>query len=253
MTGRIFIYSLLILLLGFPARAQEVDTQLWVNYALNIPLTPKWSYGGDLGYRRDVDVYDWDQWLIRPTATYRINSTFRAAGALALFQTYNRNTNNISEFRIHQDFNVNWPDLGLVRMFGRFRAEQRFFYYENLPSGLSPNTFNVRLRFLGGAQTRDLKIIAGEPMYLQFLFEGFVTLNSVAATEFFINNTRTHFAFGHRISDAWRYEIHYIRQGSRVLSSDGLKVAQNIFRVRLFHTIFEKKEDLPDPDEPDIK
>jgi hypothetical protein len=254
MARKIIICSLLASILGVPSQAQEVDTQMWLNYSLTIPLSPKLSYGGDFGYRRDLNIYDWDQFLIRPTVTYRLNKTFRASGALALFQTFNRNTNNISEFRIHQDFNVNWPELEVVRVFSRFRAEQRFFYYQNLPTGLSPNTFNVRLRFLGGAQTRDITFFGEErPIYFKFIFEGFVTLNKEEATEFFINNTRMHFAFGHRLSNSWRYEIHFIRQGSRLLSNDGFKLSQNIFRLRVFHTIFENESDLPEEDELDIE
>jgi len=136
------------------AGAQEtaqIDRQIWLNYSLNMPVSEKFSYGADAGYRWDISGLQWNQLLIRPTANYRFNRTLRIAGALALFQTFNRNSNNLSEFRIHQDLNVNLANFNFVRLFGRFRAEQRFFYYQNLPSA-----FNVRLRFLGGAQTQDL-------------------------------------------------------------------------------------------------
>ena len=240
--------------MGFTeSTAQANDTQLWFNYALKVPVSENFSYGGDAGYRTDVSSFDWNQLLIRPTATYRFNSTFRVAGAVALFQTFNRNTYNTTEFRIQQDFNANWPDFGFVRTFWRFRAEQRFFDYQELPGELSANSFNVRLRLLGGAQTRDLTFLGEKrPIYFQVLFEGVVTLNRDEATEFFINNTRTHFAFGHRLSRSWRYEVHYFRQGSRILSSDGFKVRQDVFRLRVFHTIFEKESVLPEEDEPDI-
>ena len=244
-----------ILVLAFPGisgigqEAVTVDRQIWMNYALTVPVSEKFSYGGDVGYRWDISGLDWNQLLIRPTANYRFNSTFRVAGALALFQTFNRSSNNLSEFRIHQDFNVNWPDFKVVRFFSRFRAEQRFFYYQNLP-----NSFNVRLRFLGGAQSKDLTFLGPRrPIYFKFLFEGFVTLNRKKDTELFINNTRTHFAFGHKLSRAWRYEVHYIRQGSRILSSDGFKISQDVFRLRVFHTLFGKESDLPETVEPEIE
>ena len=247
--------KIVLIVLGFHSFAvlsqesTEIDRQVWMNYSMTVPVSEHFSFGGDAGYRWDISGFNWNQILIRPTANYRFNSTFRVAGALALFQTFNRNSNNLSEFRIHQDFNVNWPDFGVVRFFFRFRAEQRFFYYQNLP-----NAFNIRLRLLGGAQTRDLTFLGDKrPIYFKILFEGFVTLNRDRATEIFINNTRTHFAFGHRLSRAWRYEVHYIRQGSRLLSSDGFKISQDVFRLRVFHTLFEKESDLPELDEPDFE
>jgi hypothetical protein len=249
---RLVVFCLLCLLKGYDLRAQddnEIDRQIWSNYAVNVPVSEKFSYGGDVGYRWDISGLEWNQLLIRPTANYRFNKRFRAAGALALFQTFNRNSSNLSEFRIHQDLNVNLVDFNIVRLFSRFRAEQRFFYYQNLP-----NTFNIRLRWLAGAQTRDLTFLGeNHPIYLKILFEGFVTLNNEKATEFFINNTRTHFAFGHRLSRAWRYELHYIRQGSRLISTEGFKISQDVFRLRVFHVLFEKESDLPDLDEPDIE
>ena len=246
------ITGLVMALFGMVGTAQEVDQidrQIWMNYSLSIPVSDAFIVGGDAGYRWDVSGLDWNQLLIRPTATYRFNGTFRVAGALALFQTFNRNSNNLSEFRIHQDLNVNIADFGVLRLFGRFRSEQRFFQYQNLP-----NNFNMRLRFLAGAQSRDITLFGeARPIYLKTLFEGFVTLNNDKASEFFINNTRTHFAFGHRLTAQWRYEVHYIRQGSRVISTDGFKVSQDVFRLRVFHTLFEREKGFPDADDREME
>ena len=87
-------------------KEEEVDSQLWLNYALTVQASQKLSYGGDVGFRGFISNKDWNQILIRPTVTYRFNYTFSAAGAIAWFGTFNEGVDNINEFRIHQDFNA---------------------------------------------------------------------------------------------------------------------------------------------------
>ena len=211
----------------------EVDFQLWMNYALTVPVTPNLSYGGDVGLRGLISNYDWNQYLIRPTITYRWNQNIAVAGAVAWFHTLNRDTANIREFRIHQDISPSWPDLGVVSFFYRLRIEQRWFFYETLP-----DEFNLRIRYLFGLETQDFRLGEGRrPFYFQFIWEGFKTAGDDNASEVFINQSRTHAAFGHRLSPAWRYELHFIGQRSRLYSEDGLNISQRIFRIRLFHRL----------------
>lgn len=229
--------------------AQERETGLWVNYSLKIPISDRLTYGGDAGYRHFLTGTDWKQVLIRPTLTYSFNETFALAGAVSFFNTDQEDAPNLDEYRIHQDFNVRWPDFGLIRLFFRTRLEQRFFFYDRLP-----DDFDLRSRFLGGAQTRDLTFLGEkQPIYFKAIFEGFVTLNADKASEFLIDDTRAHLAFGHRLSRAWRYEVHLIWQRSRLGTDGGLRVSQNIFRLRLFHTLFQSKQDTPEVVDPEIE
>jgi hypothetical protein len=214
-------------------KSQEVDNQLWINYTLSIPITKKISFGGDIGARGLISNEEWNQFLIRPTASYKFNKIFNVAGAVALFSTFNRDIRNLYEFRIHQDLNVRWPDLTVISFFYRLRIEERFFFYENLP-----NNFNVRLRYLIGVISQDLTFLGEKrPIYFQVIFEGFKTLGEESAYQIFINQLRLDFSFGHKISSNFRYELHYIKQKSRKFSDVGLEASQNIFRIRLFHRI----------------
>lgn len=229
----IWIYSSLLAYTILNVKAQEIDNQLWINYALTVPVTTNFSYGGDAGFRGFISNKDWNQVLVRPTATYRWNRTFAAAGAVALFSTFNKDDDNLYEFRIQQDFNVNWPDLSLLELFYRLRIEERFFFYESLP-----NNFNIRVRLLAGLETQDFRLGEGKrPFYFQIMFEGFRTVADDSSYEVFVNQTRADFSFGHRLSNSFRYEIHYIRQSSRLFADDGLETSQNILRIRLFHRL----------------
>ncbi len=230
---RIIIILLVLLLSGFHCKSQEVDNQLWINYALTVPVTSNFSYGGDAGFRGFISNQDWNQILVRPTATYRFNQTIGIAGAVALFSTFNRDVENLYEFRIHQDFNIRWPDLTVLSLFYRLRIEERFFFYEDLP-----NDFNLRIRYLVGIESQDFTFLGSKrPIYFQAIWEGFKTVGEESAYQIFINSVRIHFAFGHRMSTKFRYELHYITQRSRQFSDTGLETSQNIFRIRLFHRI----------------
>ena len=247
---RKFVLSLCgLFILGSHLKAQEADTKLWVNYALRVPLSEKLSYGGDAGYRQLLSEGVWRQFVVRPTLTYGINTTFAVAGAVAWFQTNGEDTANLNEFRIHQDFSVRWPDFGFVRLFFRTRLEQRFFFYKTLP-----DDFDLRGRLLGGAQTKDLTFLGERrPVYFKALFEGFLTLTRDKSSEFLINNTRFNLAFGHRLSRAWRYEVHYIWQRSKLTATEDFRLTQNVIRLRVFHTLFVHKEEVPEMVDPEIE
>ena len=239
-------YSLVIFIILCPilkvkGQDNDVDNQLWMNYALTIQANQKLSYGGDAGLRGFISNRDWNQILIRPTATYRFNYTFSAAGAIAWFGTFNKSAENINEFRIHQDFNAKWPDFGFIEFFYRLRIEQRWFFYNTLP-----NDFNVRIRYLVGVESADINLFGPKAqIYFQMIYEGFKSIGDESAYDVFINQARFHMAMGQRISKRFRYELHYIRQASREFSDDGLNLSQNIFRIRTFHTIPYKTIEVP--------
>jgi hypothetical protein len=216
------------------AFAQEVDNQFWFDYTLIVPINNKWSYGGDIGLRGLVSNYDWNQTIIRPVVSYKINDVYGASPGIAWFRTINRYIGNVNEFRMHQDVTARWPDLGFVEFFYRVRVEERFFFFED---DQIANRFNLRLRGLIGVESDDIYILeARRPIYFQSIFEGFITPDQ-NAEELFINQTRFHLAFGHRLSSDFRYELHYIRQGSRLYVDDGIDIGQNIYRLRFFHRI----------------
>lgn len=240
-----FIILLFVLLLQEQVFSQENSNQLWANYALKIVPKSKFSYGGDVGIRTDLSNFEWRQFVLRPTLNYGFNRTFSGAFAIAFFHTNNRFFPNVNEFRIHQEINMNLLQKKWISIFGRFRLEERFFWYQE--ENLS-NEFRVRGRLLLGIQSPDITWFGTRrPIYFQSTYEGFLTFGS-DDTELFINQGRFRLAFGHRIAQNWRYEIHYIRQSSRLTEDTGLNLAQNLFRLRVFHTIKMNKSKSPKAD-----
>jgi hypothetical protein len=236
-TRHFYFVGIVCLMLAIPilSHSQSKGTHLWLNYAISVKTDSNFSYGGDVGLRGLITDRNWTQFLIRPAATYKINRTFNVAGAVAVFQTFNRDGYNLAEFRTHQDFNARWPRLSVLSIYYRVRIEQRWFFYQNFP-----NDFDVRGRLLVGVQSKDFTWLGEKiPIYFHVIWEGFNTLTKDSAVEFYVNQSRLHFAFGQRISENFRYELHYIWQRSRQFSEDGLQTSQNVFRIRAFHTIFK--------------
>ncbi len=218
---------------------QETDSQLWGDYNLTVPLTKNLTYGGDIGLRGFISNKDWNQVIIRPQIRYRWNQVFSVAGAVASFVTFNVEDDNVFEYRMHQEATINWPDLGFVALFYRVRLEQRFFFYQ---SDSLQNESNMRGRGLVGFETQDFRIGAGKrPFYFQGMWEGFQTAGEDSSYELFINQTRIHGVFGHRLSNLWRYEVQYIWQQSREYSEAGLETTQNVIRIRVFHRLPDRQ------------
>ena len=214
--------------------AQDLDNQLWMNYALKVPVNDRLSWGGDAGVRGAFTNLDWHQALIRPAVNYQIKESVGVSGALAWFGTFINENISINELRFHQELNAKWPDLDVVHFFYRIRVEERFFFYQRD----IPNEFRVRLRGLVGVRTQDLNWFGPKrPIYFESMFEGFKTIKDEEALEILINQARLYMAFGHRISKNFRYELHYIRQGSTLFTGEGPDSSQNIFRIRLLHNL----------------
>lgn len=229
-----FLFLIVFSSIQLHLTAQEDDILLWMNYAVKVPVNEKLSWGGDVGARALGTSFDLSQMLVRPALTYKIKETTSISGAVAWFGSFAQGRYSSGELRFHQELNAEWPHLNPLYFFYRVRIEERFFFYKND----LPNAFRVRLRGLMGVQTRDLTWFGSKrPIYFQTIVEGFKTLADEEALEVFINQARFHLAFGHRISRRFRYEIHYIHQGSNLLTSGGLETTQNIFRIRLFHQL----------------
>lgn len=247
---RIKIITLLIFLsMGFifpinPAYGQDepnnVDMQLWMDYNPTYVLSKKWLLVGDIGIRGLISNQDWNQILVRPTFRYVIHESFNLQASPALFSTFNKDFSNIHELRFTFDLNADGPDLLYVLPFYRIRFEQRNFYYTD-PDIENNSTW--RGRALIGLESLDLKAFKeGRFFYFQAIYEGFLTLGKESATETFINQTRIHAAFGHKLSKKVRYEIHYIWQASRQYVDDGLQTSQNVLRFRFYHRIGQRKK-----------
>ncbi len=80
--------------------------QGWTDLTLTHFYNPELSLGGDFGLRNNFPHTDWTQIYFRPTLAYSITPSFRASGGIASFNTFNKEIQNLNEFRAFQDFHV---------------------------------------------------------------------------------------------------------------------------------------------------
>lgn len=214
-------------------QSQSVDEQFWMDYNLNVPVSRKFSYGGDAGIRGLISNRKWNQIYFRPSVRYKFHESFNISGSIATFNTFHENTQNAHEFRGTFDFNAEGPDFLYIMPFYRLRIENRSFFYDELP-----NDNKWRGRLLIGIETWDFKgLNEKRSFFFQGIWEGFQTLGKESAYEVLINQTRIYAAFGHKLSEHIRYELHYIWQRSREYEEAGLQTTQNVIRFRFFHKV----------------
>lgn len=237
--ARIKVIGILSLICTFFAgiqlecKGQNSDNQLWLDYNLNVQVTPKFSYGVDAGIRGLISNEDWNQVLIRPGVKYRFSEDVGIGGSLAYFHTFNKESEDVYEFRLTTDLNIEGPDLLYVILFYRLRLENRTFFYDSLP-----NENNWRGRLLIGVETWNFKGFNEKRFfYFRSMWEGFKTIGEESAYENLINQMRIYVAYGHKISKGFRYELQYIWQKSKEYSDDGDENSQGIIRLRAFHRI----------------
>jgi hypothetical protein len=189
----------------------------------------KWVYSGDYGIRGVLSGQDWTTFYVRPTFRYRIKPIFDVRAGVALFFTHDQELEDVIELRFHQETNVKWPEVVGMVFNHKLRFEERFFFYQE-----SDNDFSARARYHFTIESPDFRLfnIKG-PFYVKASIEFFLPLGE-EATERYINQNRIEGVFGQRVSNRFRYEIHYIWQNSKDTDDGSFDTSANILRLRLY-------------------
>ena len=227
---KIFVVFATVLSLHSTTRANELDIQQWADFNLSVPVAEDLFVGGDLGVRGSFQSQDWIQYIIRPQIGYRVTNWFTPAGGFATFITDNVAQGDVFEFRLYQDANFRVPGIKFLGLTGRFRLEERFFFYED-----GNSSWYARARFQVGVQSPSLDI-GNQEFYAQVAYEPFATVINPTSSELFIDRARLNFILGHRFHPDWQYQALFFFQAARVLSDDGLEQQNRIFRLRLFYS-----------------
>ena len=238
---RFLIFILLLLLiLNLEANAQDEtsveDTyvELWADLTLIKNFKPKWSYGGDLGYRTTLGNNIYRLLYVRPHIEYQLRPHLSILGGIGSFNTLGSEISNTYEIRIFQDLNISGPTLKWASFFHRIRLEQRFFMYQ---SDELDNDFNIRGRYMIGFRTNQFSIFGGEKDYRASVsFEPFFPLGE-EVVEIFANSTRFTVGLAYLVSEQFRIELDIIAQRSKVFAEEDFNSAEYIIRFRLIQKL----------------
>jgi hypothetical protein len=216
-----------------------IDRQLWMDYNYQAPFSDKFSLVGDVGIRGLISNYDWNQVYVRPGVKYQFNPYFGIAGSLAGFFTFNRDVRDLYEFRVTVDALAKWPDLKILNLSYRFRIENRTLILQNDPDVNN----NWRARLLISLNSKKFHVFSQQrAIYFQAQYEPFLNLGHLKGSEVFIKQTRIYAIFGHRISNAFGYDLQYIWQHNRLSAAYDLSINVNMIRIRFYHRIQKRSK-----------
>ena len=227
----------LLLFLCWEAKSQEETSvedayaEFWADLTLTKMFKPKWTAGGDFGYRTTLGNNIYRLLYLRPNIKYQFRPHLSALLGLGSFNTLGSEISNTYEIRIYQDLNISWPELKWASFFHRIRLEQRFFTYQ---SDDLPNDFNVRGRYQIGFKTNQFSIFGSEKDYRAIVsFEPFFPLGE-EVVEIFANSTRFTGGLAYQVSEQFRIQLDIIAQRSKVFADENFQSAEFIIRFRLF-------------------
>lgn len=121
---------LALLFFAAPAFTQKTITQenqQWIHYYGQAKITETWTWTYDAGYRWKDQFDARSQYIIRTSASYKINDRISVAAGFANLGNYTANELTKMEFRPHQDLTIK-DALGKVAISHRYRVEQRLFH-----------------------------------------------------------------------------------------------------------------------------
>lgn len=207
---------------------------LWFDLNPRYAFNNKLEMRGDLSYRINPEE-NFQAIIIRPVLAWFPSSIFSFRFGVGYFYTDNDNTFNDIELRGHQAVNIRWPQIVGVEFAHRFQVEERFIYDDSneLFDFVSRGRYRLRVAspdfgFFG------LKRKFYGLTSLEFLFN--FNNTNVLAIEY---QDRLTFGLGYRWTTKFRTEFHYQSHGARFNFSDGFKVNENIWRLRVFYRINE--------------
>ena len=153
---------------------------------------------------------------LRPGLSYRLNTNFQIQGNIATFLTFNDEAPNSTEFRLAQEVRATWPRFDHFRIGHRFRAEERFFSFENVKEieGSGGNDQNVRLRYFLAGTTDYTNIGPIGNVFFTGSIEFFANLSE--DTEGILSDqSRIYGGWGQLLQNGWSYALHFMWLQSR--------------------------------------
>ena len=219
---------------------EELTYQLWLDYNANYHVSGKFKVYGDVGYRR-ISPDIWTRYYIRPAVSYFHSLPLKSGKYLTItyhfgigtFFTNAVDTSNNLEIRPFQGVDLQWPTFKRLQINHYVRLEEQFEYTNN------DWDFGLRGRYM----------IAGifhwnretwnklNNFYLPFHIEFFWNITTTSLNNDLIRITP---GLGYTFNLKWKMEFSTSYHRTRIDVDNSFETNDIVFRLRLFHNIFEK-------------
>jgi len=110
------------------AQHEASSKQLWFDYNTSYYISKKSVLLGDVAYRKQLNLEQWNQIVVRPGYRYVINPTFSLNAGLGYFGTYVSGLDNENEIRFYQGVKVRFPSFFWIVFKHYLRLEKRIFF-----------------------------------------------------------------------------------------------------------------------------
>ncbi len=243
---RAFVLSLGVFsLLGGVARAQSASGQIWGNVILDFPHGERLLYEVDFEPKAQFSGDDtWRGIDVAPSIEFSPNRWFELVSEVNLART--RQSDRVTSwevtprigFRVHflNNLRTMLPSrrrLGRVGIANYSRVEWRNLWYSDDTDPSHQTRFRNRVELKAGLNHADMSL--DKTLFLIADYEIFVPLSD-DVPERFATKARLRTGLGYRRDKKWRFEVLYIRDGTRATEEGSFETSANIvdFRMKLF-------------------
>jgi hypothetical protein len=224
---------------GVPA--QTTSGQLWANFTLDHPKGDRLVFEVDLEPKAQFSGSDsWRGVDVTPAVEFYPNRWMDVVGETAIART--RQSNELSSVevtprlgvRLHLLSNLRTMrpgprPLGRVSVANLSRVEWRNFWYSDDTPASHESRFRNRIELKVGLNHEELS--RDKMLFLLADIEFFVPLSD-DVPERFATKRRTRVGLGYRRDSKWRFELLFIRDGTRTTDAGSFAVAANIVDFR---------------------
>jgi hypothetical protein len=220
----------------------QTSGQIWANFTLEYPRGERLLY--ELDFEPKAQFSGSETWRgldVTPLVEYSVNRWFDLAGETAFART--RQSNSVSSVevtprvgvRLHLFSNVRTMlpgrrPLGRVGISNLSRFEWRNLWYSDDTPSSHETRFRNRTELKVGLNHGELS--RDRTLYLTADYEFFVPLSD-DVPERFATKRRIRVGLGYRRDSRWRFEILFIRDGTRTTDENNFAPAANIVDLRV--------------------
>jgi len=245
-SSTIFVTLLVLGPVASEALNETASGQVWANFTLDYPRGERLLFEVDFEPKTQYSGSDtWRGLDVTPAIEFSPNRWIELVGEAALARTRQSNAVRSAEVtprfgvRVHllNNLRTMLPPghhrLGRVGIANLSRIEWRNFWYSDDTPSSHETRFRNRLELKVGLNHAEVSL--DKTLYLLADYEIFVPLSD-DVPERFAAKARVRAGLGYRRDRRWRFEVLYIRDGTRQTDEGSFATSANIvdFRLKMF-------------------
>lgn len=196
------IFALLLLTYSLQAFSQASDLGAWYSYLGTYDVHKRWNVQANTQFRFYNQLGDWDQFLVRVGANYKLDKKGKYQAGIGIDQWYNEYYIGTTDFKESFTENRLYEQLVIRQDYKRFYFQHRY----RLENIFHSNTAGIKFRFRYMLQVRmalNKKRIQPGTFYAALLNETWI--NAKGPTHF--DRHWLQYTLGYQLNKNWTFEV----------------------------------------------